>query len=256
MIHWRSPFLAALANKFSKVHLTSIELHHTILFAYELTGSLTSLESIAPTVHDLFAAGALFSNIPSTGGTPRQYQLLDSLLVKHARKTVSPIVDRFDLYEIEVVGKSMGIDIKYVRTRYFLEMIRFGMDASIDDLMASNMAYLEKNIFLDEIVHIMCERLDYTITSLKKTKRYRGVVGILDADASRWIREEARKGSSLQDDRASVSLIATHSLVLRIQSMSKGVTDETLERKISAISTISATLLKAVQAQEHQVMNV
>lgn len=255
-VHLHSPFLSALADKFKKVHITSIELHHTILFAYELTGSVTSLESIAPTVHDLFTAGALFSDMPCTEGSPQQYQLLDTLLVEHAKKTVSPVVDRFDLYDIEVVGKSMGIDTKYVRTRYFLEMIRFGMDASIDDLLASNIAYLDKRLFLDEIVQIICERLYCTISSLKKTKSYRGVVSVLDADASRWIREEARKGPSSQNNRGPISLISTNNLVLRIQSMSKSVEDDILDKKISAISTMIGTLLKAVQAREHQVMNV
>lgn len=252
-----SPFLVALALKFRKIHLTSVQLHHTALFVCELTSNIGALESIIPSVHQLFGAGALFLDMPSVpGGSPQQYRLLDELLVEHAKNTRAAIVDSFDLNSIETVATTMGINVKYVRTKYFLEMFRFAKDACVDALLASNISQLDKHMFLSEIVHIVCQRLDTTIASLKKSKSYRGVVSVLDADTSRWVREEAARGSSSRNDTAPVSLIATNSLVLRIQSMSKSVGDESLDKKIAAISMMSGTLLKAVQAQEQQVLNV
>jgi hypothetical protein len=150
----------------------------------------------------------------------------------------------------------MGIDARYVRTRFFVETLRLGKDSSIDDLLASSISHLDKRLFVDETIRIVCQRLDSTISSLKKTKSYRGVVSVIDANISRWIKEEAAKGPSRQNNQAPVSLIATHTLVLRCQSVSKSVLDEELDKKIDAICTVSVTLLKAVQSQEQQAINV
>lgn len=251
-----SPFLATLTGKFRSPCLSSVELHLTILFAYELTENMSSLESISPSVLGLFLPGTLFSELGcKPEGSPEQYQLLDMLLLEHIKK-IGPIVDRFELDSIEIVGKSMGIDEKYVRTRFFIESYRHGKDSSIDDLLASNSAYLDKQLFLNAIVHIICERLDSTVSSLKKSKSYRGVVSILDANTIRWVKEEAAKGSSAHINRAPVSLIATNLLVMRIKSMSTNISDETLQRKISDLSVMGGVLLKAVQSQEERAMHI
>ena len=53
-----------------------------------------------------------------------------------------------------------------------------------------------------------------------------------------------------------ISLIATHSMIMRLQTMT-GDVEEALSQKIAALSLMSGTLLKAVQAQEQDaVMNV
>lgn len=209
------------------------------------------------TVSNLFLPGSLFAELDYTPeASPEKYQLLNSLLVEHVKKISAPIVDRFELDDIETVGKAMGIDARYVRTRFFIESYRASKDSSVDDLLASNAAYLDRPLFLDEAIQILCERLDSTITSLKKTKNYRGVVSILDASTTRWVKEQAAKGSSAQKQQAPVSLIATHSFVLRCQSMARNVSDETVNQKIMALSNMSATLLKAVQTQGQQTMNI
>ena len=246
-----------MAAKFKSVCLSSAELHHTILFAYGLTRDMNALESMSPSVSRLFTASSLFLETRSaTEASTQNYELVDRLLIEHTKKLVGPIVDRIELADIELVGKSIGIDAKYVRTRFFVEAYRYGKDSSIDDLLASNIAYLDKQLFLDEIVHIICERLDSTISSLKKSKSYRGVVSVLDANTIRWVREETSHEASAQNNQAPVSLIATQSLVTRIQSMSQSVSDEILERKISDLSVMSAALLKAVQSQEQRAINI
>lgn len=237
--------------------MSSAELHHTILFVYGLNGEINSLGSMTSAVSNLFLPGSLFAELDYTPeASPEKYQLLDSLLVEHVRKISTPIVDRFELDDIETVGKAIGIDTKYVRTRFFIESYRASKDSSVDDLLASNAAYLDRQLFLNEIVQILCERLDSTITSLKKTKNYRSVLSILDASTTRWIKEQAAKGSSAPKQQAPVSLIATHSLVIRCQSMARSVSDETLYQNIMALNNMSATLLKAVQTQGQQTMSI
>ena len=256
LICFQSPFFATLQEKYRNIYLSSVELHHTILFAFELTGNMKSLGSVAPAVSELFMPKALFSDIKCTPeALPQQYELLNGLLTEHAKKINPSVKDGCDLDDIEIVGRSMGIDAKYVRTRFFIEAYRFSKDSCVDDLLASNIAFLDKELFVRELVEIVCIRLNSVITTLKRTKSYRGLVGILDANAVRWVKEVASSGPSIQSDQVPVSLITTHSLVLRIQNMNENTSDETLEKNISTISVMSDTLLKAVQSQE-QVMNI
>jgi hypothetical protein len=253
VVHYHSPFLVALAKKFRNVSLSSVELHHTILFAYELTGSLNGLEAITTSIHGLFAPGALYLEMGCKSETsPQQFELLDHLLVNAAKK-IGQIIDGFELGNIEMVGRSIGIDARYCRTRFFIEAYRFGKDVSIDDVMTTNVAYLDKQLFVDEIVRIVCQRLDSTITSLKKSKSYRGVVGVLDADTIRWVKEMTTQQPSIQDNLSPVSLIATHSLVQKIESISKTIPDKMLERQISDLSNMSTTLLKAVSQEQRTI---
>jgi hypothetical protein len=174
------------------------------------------------------------------------------MLLAHVKKNTDPIVSRFDLDDVEVVGKSMGIDATYVRTRFFIESYRFSKDSSVEDLLTTSIAYLDKQLFLNEMIHIICQRLHCTITSLKKTKNYRGVISLFDANTCRWIEEEAVKEPSMLKDQAPLSLIATQALVVRCRSMSKSISDEIIEDKILAISAMSGDLLKAVQSKEKQ----
>jgi hypothetical protein len=256
LVHNQSPFLMTLTKKFRNVSLSSVELHHAILFAYELTGSLSGLESITPSIHGLFSPGALYLEMgckPEV--SPQQFELLDRMLANAAKNT-GETVDGFELGNIEMVGRSIGIDARYVRTRFFIEGYRYGKDVSIDDLLVANVAYLDKQLFVDEIVHIVCERLDSTLASLKKTKSYRGVVSVLDAGTIRWVKEVATRHPPMQDNLSPVSLIATHSLVLKIESISKTIPDKIIGREILDLSNLSATLLKAVSKEQSRAINV
>ena len=253
------PVLKALVLKLREVYLSSIELHHTVIFAAAMTHDIGSLEPIVPSFSSLFLLGSLSCDMPAIPkGSDQQRGLLDKAIAEHAKKSTIPIVDHFDMKDIEWVGKAWGMDFKYVRTRYFVEMIRLGKDATIDDLLGSSTSSLDKSLFVEEVVQIICVRLESTVSSLKRTKSYRGVVSLLDADTSRWVSDMAAKCSpSPNSSHAPASLIITHSLVLRTQSMCDSIADDSKYTKnVEALCLMSGTLLKAVQSQEQLAMNL
>jgi hypothetical protein len=115
--------------------------------------SLEALESITPSIHGLFSPGALYLEMGcKPEASLHQFELLDRMLV-NAAKNIGETVDEFELGNIEMVGRSIGIDARLVRTRFFIEVYRYGKDESIDDLLVANVAYLDKQLFVDEIVH-------------------------------------------------------------------------------------------------------
>ena len=218
-----------------------------------------SLQSVVPSFSNLFLTGSIFSEMqPIASGSPEQRDLLDEAILDQAKSSKSPVVDNFSsCRSCELFGKSLGVDVKYVRTRYLIEMIRLGKDPSIDALLGASISSLDGAFFAEKIVEIVCTRHHATILSLKRTKNYRGILSLLDADASRWVKGEAAKyNPSQKNSFASTSLITTHSLVTRVQNMSESL-DDSISEKVDALCLMSSTLLNAVQAQEQEaVMSV
>ncbi len=252
------PLLSSLVLRYPTVQLSSVELHHTVIFAYEMTRSVSSLETAVPSLPNLFLAGSIFTSMPHMlKGSVGQQDLLDKAIRTHAANSQRPVFDNFSyLNSVELFGKSLGLDSEYVRSRFLIEMIRLGKDASILDLLGSSMSSSENKVYFSEaVVQIISARLHSTILSLKQTKKYRGLLSLLDADATRWLREEASHCSS--SEFAPASLITTNSLAMRVQSTFGKTADESLSKKISTLCLMSETLLKAVQAQEREtVMNL
>ena len=159
---------------------------------------------------------------------------------------------------------TLGLDVAYVRTRYLIEMIRLGKDASINDLLGGGIiasSSFNKSFFAEEVIHILCERFHATIHSLKQMKRYRGIHSLLDADACQWLRDEVSASevattmmTSKNNVIATSSLITTHSLIMRLQSMLP--LEESLQNKIDTLCLMSGTLLKVVLTQDEQETNI
>ncbi|KAL9179819.1 hypothetical protein ACHAXT_007789 [Thalassiosira profunda] len=189
------PILTSLAKRLPGVQQSSVELHHTVVFAYEMTHDVASLERMVPSFHSLFLDGdQIFAEMPAIQASSQQKSLLDKAIVDHAQKTTSPVVDNFAMVKsVEQFGSALGVDAKYVRTHYLVEMIRLGKDTSINDLLGASSSSLDKTSFAEEVVHIICSRLNATILSLKQTKNYRGILGLLDAETSQWVKEVAAK---------------------------------------------------------------
>ncbi|KAL7473567.1 hypothetical protein ACHAXS_014010 [Conticribra weissflogii] len=248
------PVLKGLESKVRRVHPSSVELHHAVIFAAPMLNDTRSLEAIIPSFSDLFLLGSLSLEIPPMPqGTDLQRNMIDEAILEQATSTSNFIIDRFDFHDIEWVAKAWGFDSKYVHTRYMVEMIRLGKDSCVDNLMGSCIHSLDKELFVDEIRGVLCVRLDAIIASLKKSRNYRGVVSLLDADTSRYVRDIAAKFTpSKRENHAPVSLVTTHSLMMRTQSMCEDIDDVGKRKDIDALCVMSGTLLKAVQAQEQQ----
>ena len=248
--------LSVLVKKLRIVQLSSVELHHMVLFAYEMTGNIGSLESFVPSFgqRGLFLIGSLYSEMPTMPkGSLEQKTLLDKSINDHAEQSSSPVVDSFScIHDVELFGKCLGVGTQYCRTQFLLQMVRLGKDASVNDLLGSSISSLDKDLFAEKTVQILCDRLHATILSLKQTRNYRSVLSVLDADASRWVREVSTQssGNPLKQN-ATTSLITTHSLIMRIQGISETLDDD-LTDKINALCLMSGTLLKAVQTHEQE----
>jgi hypothetical protein len=184
-------------------------------------------------------------------GSVGHHDLLDKAIRTHAENSQRPVFDNFScLNSVELFGKSLGLDSEYVRSRFLIEMIRLGKDASILDLLGSSISSSENKYFSEAVAQIISVRLHSTILSLKQTKKYRGLLSLLDADATRWLREEASHCSS--SDVAPASLVTTNSLAVRVKRTFGNTADESLSKKISTLCLMSETLLKAVQSLERE----
>ncbi len=246
------PILSSLVSKLRPVKLSSIKLHHIVAFTFEMTHDIDSIASAVPSFTSLFSVGSLFSEMPPIPKESiEQRRLIDQAIVERAQKSSSnPVIDNFDcIKDVDLVGTAFGLDPKYTKTRYLIEIIRLGRDASINDLLSGSSAILMKSFFIEELVKILCARLNNIISSLKRTKQYRGVISRLDAEASNWVKEQAERITSENDDYTPVSLITTHSLIVRLQSMAE---DDTFSDQIKSLCLISEMLLKAVREQEQQ----
>jgi len=236
-----------LVRKLRDVQPSSVEMHHTIIFAFEMTRH-QQYACLVPSFAKLFLTGALFSEIPSLPkGSTQQKELLNQAIISRAENQSDPIVNSFaGIKDVELFGKALQLDVKYVRTQYLIEMIRLGKDSSINDLLGASSPSLDKVLFVQKVVQIICSRLNATIAS----KNYRGTLSLLDADACHWVQEEATKCMFCY---VPALLVTTHSTVTRIQSMSDSL-EGSLSKKIDALCIMSGTLLKAVQAQEQESM--
>lgn len=246
------PILSSLVSKLRPVKLSSVKLHHIVAFTFEMTHDIDSIASAVPSFTRLFSAGSLFSEMPPIPKESiEQRRLIDQAIVERANKSSSnPVIDNFDcIKDVDLVGKAFGLDPKYTKTRYLIEIIRLGRDASINDLLGGSSAILMKSFFIEELVKILCARLNNIISSLKRTKQYRGVISRLDAEASNWVKEQAERITSQNDDYTPASLITTHSLIVRLQSMTE---NDTFSDQINSLCLISEMLLKAVREQEQQ----
>lgn len=251
------PILSALISKLRPVKSSSVMLHHIVVFTFEMTHDIDLIASAVPSFTRLFSVGSLFDEMPPIPKESiEQRGLINKAIVDRAQNSCSnPVIDNFDsIKDVELVGKAFGLDSRYARTRYLIEIIRLGRDASINDLLGSSSTALIKPLFIEELVPILCSRLQGIISSLKRTKQYRAVITRLDAEASSWVKEQAEHIAPQQDENTPVSLITTHSLIVRLQGMTE---NELPSEQINSLSLISETLLKAVREQEQQrVMDV
>lgn len=249
------PILSALVSKLRPVKASSVMLHQIVAFTFEMSQDIDSISSAVPSLSRLFSIGSLFTEMPPIPKESfEQRGLIDRAIVERAQNSSSnPVIDNFDcVRDVELVGRAFLLDPKYTKTRYLIEMIRQGRDASINDLLGSSSGALIKPLFIEEVIQILCARLHGTISSLRRTKHYRSVVSRLDADTCNWVKEQAERITMKDDVYTPVSLITTHSLILRVRSTAENKFDSEQSQSINSLSRISETLLKAVREQEQE----
>jgi len=245
--------LRSLVQRTKPVNMDSLGIHKGIICAAHLTDDINSLVLCAPSFGDVFLSSSLFSQrFESYCRTEEQISFLIKAVYKKAREFNGPLFDRFDLHEIENLGKAWGFTESRIRSEFILAIYLYGKDAMATDLLTDLSSSDEVEHFVSEALCIASIRIHATLKILKQVKQFRPILSMLDAETCRWVKDQTDYGLvkfqayGFNAD-SFPSLSATHELVLKLLRMSSGAKDKTLVEKTHALSLLTATLLKAIQ---------
>lgn len=229
---------------------SSLEAHYGVLCAIHLNDDLSLLPMCVHSFESLFMRES-FSLQFSRSLSANEYQLsfIESSIKRLGELAEGPIVTREYLDDIVSLGRLWGLEKSNIFTQFLLAMYELGKDDLVEDLFNSITRLVDVDTFLDKGIAIVCVRLSSALSFLKKVKRCRSVLAMLDADTCEWVREQARvtraenPGILVFDDAGNlISLESTHSLILRMKRMSA-------VNRIDAyaLSVMCETLLKAME---------
>lgn len=232
---------------------TSLESHSAVICALQLTDDLSTLPSCFPMIHDLFLRESTFIHQPLTL-QPNEAQ---SAFLNHALRRKALLFDGNtlnydDLDDITTLARAWGMDKSYILTEFFIVMYEQGKDDCVQHLITST-RLLEIERFQDGGMSVACVRLDAALTILKRAKKYRNILSMLDADTCEWVKEQAeinkkqRPGfiETHREDGKLISLENTQDLILRIKRMNSASRIDA-----TALSTMCDVLLKAIDVFE------
>jgi len=247
--------LRRLVQRSRPVQMDTLDIHKGIICAAHLTDDINSLVLCAPSFGDVFLSSSLFRE-PSRSGycTEEQVLFLRGAVYKKAEEARGPVVDRFDVNEIESLGKAWGFGESKIRSDFILAMYLYGKDAMIGDMVTELASSQEIQNFVREGLCIASIRIHATLKILRQVKQFRPILSMLDAETCRWVKEQSdnglvRRRADGWDGNSFPSLSATHELILKLLRMSSGTGDKSLIEKSHALSVLSGTLLKAIQEE-------
>ena len=232
---------------------SSLETHRGILCAIHLNDDLSLLPMCVDSFESLFMRES-FTLQYSRSYSANEYQLsfVDSSIKRLGDLAEGTNINREYLDDIVALGRSWGLEKSSILTKFLLTMYELGKDDLIEDLFNSITRLVDVDMFLDNGIAIVCVRLSAALSFLKKVKRCRSILAMLDADTCEWVREQARvtrasnPGILVFDDVGNlISLDSTLSLILRMKRMSA-------VNRIDAyaLSVMCETLLKAMEYLE------
>ncbi len=232
---------------------SSLEIHYGILCAINLHDDLSLLPMCVDSFESLFLRESLSIAFPRSF-TTNEYQLsfIEASIKRLAEFAEGPNVEREYLDDIVSLGRSWSLEKASVLTQFLLSMYELGKDDLIEDFFNSITRLLDVDMFLDNGIAIVCVRLSAALSSLKKAKKCRNILAMLDADTCEWVREQARITRvanpgilAFTNDGSLITLDNTLSLILRMKRMSA-------VNRIDAyaLSVMCETLLKAMEYLE------
>jgi hypothetical protein len=249
--------LSRLVQRTKAVNIHSLDAHKGIICAAHLAEDMTTLVQCAPSFGDVFLAFSLFREPSlSSSCTDEQIAFVKKSVYKKAREFNGPLLNRFDLEEIENLGKAWGFTETKIRSEFLLSLYLFGKDAAVIDFPTEFSSKEEAEYFVFEGLSIVCIRIHATLKIITQVKQFRPILSILDAETCRWVRDQTENGllryKSLGWDGADSfpSLSATHELVLKLVQLSLNTGDKLLIEKSHALSLLNTTLLKAIQDEQ------
>jgi len=245
--------LDGLVSRSHRVHPSALEVHTAILCAARLSDEIYALELCLPDTSEVFLQSSLFQDMPPLSRhTEEQMNFIMDSIAEKAQKQDGQIIFHFPLDAIEQLGQIWGVSEKLIRTRFLINMYELGKDSIVDELTnSSSSQHFDVSLFVEDGLKIACRRLNSAILTLKKVKRFRNIIGLLDADICQWVKQQAESNSTnhiLVPKQESQSLSSTHAFILRMLQISPIGTGTT--EKVHALSIMSGTLLKAIEESD------
>jgi len=249
--------LQSLVHKFRPVDQNALDVHRVIVSGCMVSSDVHTLSECVEGFYDAFVSLYQPSGPPG-GDSEKQLDFLEHAIISRAENLHKPILDRFDLDEIETLALLWSIDVRDVRTIFLLAMYEFGKDAVVDDLLTrmSSQRGMDLTRFLEDGIGIVCRRL-HQMLHVKRGHEIRSLLGLLDADTTEWIRDQAEGTFSLLEDDTGVDRVvldvplqSTHYFVLRLMSIAVSHADKDTRVKLHSLSILTGTLLKELETQK------
>ena len=239
----------------------SLSTHKSILCSLQLTDDLPLLSQCFPMLSNAFLIHSLFQDIHHTSiaCTEVQHEFIHSLLYKKAMRATQPILHSLEFHNISIIGLEFSLDQSYILSSFCLIMYNLGKDAFIDELITSNPSMFDMALLVNGTTSIVCERIHVTLSTMKKVRKFRGIIGMVDADLSSWIKEEADKlnqgfwkvmkqRKSDTNESTLPSLSDTHALVHKLLWLAERCNHPSY-KNILLLSKFTGQLLQAVTVQ-------
>ena len=191
--------------------------------------------------------------IPIQVPSEQQVEFIEAALKQKAKKFQGASINYPDLDDAVMLGRAWGMDKSNILTEFILIMYELGKDEIIQHLVSST-RLIEIERFQNGGMPIACVRLDAALTMLKKSKRCRGTLAMLDADTCEWVKEQAEICKVERPDRVIhthtndgtlILLFYTRELILRIKRMSSANRIDA-----TALGIMCETLMKAAEVFE------
>lgn len=243
--------LKRLLDKARRVDDSALDTHIAVVSALLISKDVEALVRCIPAVYECFSPYSLFSAV---GQPPDASQLRSAFIgesiLGQARLYDGPVMDKFDMAEVETLSKIWGFDTAEAKTLFLLAMYEVGKDRVVDDLVTKCTGQVNVHRFIEGGVDIACRRLHAFLSGREmQTPGMREAMGALDADLCDWIRNRGRQSRpSTPVVQNFVSIGQTHLFALRLLSLSasSGV-DTELRVKIHSMVVLSGTLVKLLE---------
>jgi len=246
--------LMRIISQYRQTHINAIDAHRVVVAGCVVSTDLETLCQCIVGFYECFDTHALFdaTSLSPDGDAGKQLVFLEQSIIERALAFQKPILERFDIDEIETLSLLWSIDVRDVRTIFLLAMYELAKDTVVDDMLTkvSSQRGMDMERFIEDGLGIVCHRLNYLL-HIKRTPETRKILGMLDADTCEWIRDQAETTASLLDsdngetDRMvlDVPIQLTHIFVMRLLSLASAAGSEKETRlKIHSVSVLSGTI--------------
>jgi hypothetical protein len=239
-----------LMNKLRPIDSSALDSHIVIMSVLILSGDVESVFQCVPAIDDCFLTNSLFHPI-STNTNVRELQktYLDNAVLFYARDYSGPVMESFNLGEIQTLVNVWNFDLKSVYTLFILAMYEYGKDRVVDELLTKSSSKLLIHRFIESGIDIACRRLDYFLHGRgMHTSGMHDVMGLLDADLCEWIKQRATDANALiENPEYEIPIGGTHLFILRLQNLSASSSiDESIRTRIQSLIMLSGIVVNAV----------